>query len=160
MGIDLVREMLEVGRRLRGHAPRLSAADVRALPFPACSFDVVWCRLVLGHIRELDLAYHEFFRVTLPEGSLIVTDFHAAAAAAGHARTFRDDDGVLRGVETQLHTMGDHWQAARNAGFRLATWRDWCVGPEVERFYQEASATERYEEQRGIPLLLALRFTK
>lgn len=152
--------MLEVGRRLRGRDIRVSVADVRALPFPTRTFDVVWCRLVLGHTQRLDPAYQEFFRVTKPGGSLTVTDFHAEAVAAGHVRTFRDVDGVVHAVETQPHTAEDHRQAAASAGFLLTTARDCRVGPEVRNFWLQAGALERYEAQLGTPLLLALRFAK
>ena len=50
VGVDSSLDML----RLAPREQRLAAADVRALPFAAGSFDVVWCRLVIGHVRELE----------------------------------------------------------------------------------------------------------
>lgn len=160
VGVDLVYEMLAAGRRLRNLGHRVAAADIRALPFPADNFDTIWCRLVLGHVPDLRPAYQEFFRVSRLGGHLIVTDFHPGAVSAGHARTFRDGRGVLHAVETHPHTSQHHEAAAREAGFRLDRSREWRVGPEVRRFYQEASALERYEQQRGMPLVMALRFAK
>ncbi|HEX6908925.1 MAG TPA: class I SAM-dependent methyltransferase, partial [Longimicrobium sp.] len=84
-GADLTPEMLACGRRADGPAPALlAAADVRALPFAARAFDVVWCRLVVGHLPTLHQAYGELARVCRPGGTVIVTDFHPEAARAGH----------------------------------------------------------------------------
>ncbi len=53
IGVDLSVDMLRQSR-LPGV---LAAADVRALPFADASFDWVWCRLMLGHLPECDMAY-------------------------------------------------------------------------------------------------------
>ncbi|HVG44643.1 MAG TPA: methyltransferase domain-containing protein, partial [Longimicrobium sp.] len=52
-GADLTWEMLAAGSSAAsGPPPLLAAADVRALPFASSSFDVVWCRLVVGHLPD------------------------------------------------------------------------------------------------------------
>lgn len=160
VGVDLVYEMLAAGGRQHDRRHRLAATDIRNMPFAADTFDIIWCRLVLGHLPDLRPAYQEFFRVSKPGGRLVVTDFHPEALSAGHARTFRDERGLLHAVETHPHTTEQHERAAREAGFRVERTRDWRVGPEVRPFYQEASALERYQQQRGMPLLLALRVVK
>jgi malonyl-CoA O-methyltransferase len=160
VGIDLVREMLLAAGRRREHDCCIAAADLRALPFPVHTFELVWCRLVLGHLPDLASAYREFFRVARARARLVVTDFHPIALAAGHTRTFRDRDAVLRAVETHPHTQGDHERAAQEAGFVLERSGEWKVGPQVRRFYEKAAALDRYEQQLGMPLLLALRFAK
>jgi len=91
LGIDLTPAMLA---QARGE-PLLAAADARALPVADGAFDVVWCRLVLGHLPALEPAYRELGRACAPDGVVLVTDFHPAAAAAGHRRTFRDEGGEL-----------------------------------------------------------------
>ena len=157
IGIDLVPEMLKQGRH-RAEELSLAAADVRALPFGDRRFDVVWCRLVLGHVRGLEPAYHELARVTGRGGSVIVTDFHPAAARAGHVRTFRDAEGTSRVIEHHVHQPLDHQSAAARAGLSLDARLDLVVGPAVRGFYQTAGMLDRYVQQQGLPLLLALRF--
>ena len=160
MGVDLVYEMLAAGKRRRESRDALAAADIRALPFPANRFDTTWCRLVLGHLPKLEPAYHELARVGVPGGYLIVTDFHAEAMSAGHVRTFRDRAGVLHAVDSYHHTRRAHEHAAREAGFRLDSAREWTVGPEIKHCYAAATALDQYERQIGVPLLLAFRFSK
>jgi len=43
-----------------------------ALAFPGESFDLVWCKDVLGHVADLEQAYREFRRVLRPGGRAIV----------------------------------------------------------------------------------------
>src|ERR1700722_2227018 len=78
-GVDLSSEMLSSGTERA-----VAVADVRALPFAEQSFDLVWCRLVLGHLPDPRPAYGELARVCRIGGKLFVSDFHAAAAARGH----------------------------------------------------------------------------
>lgn len=160
VGVDLAPEMLTAGGRHHDRRHRLAAADIRALPFAAERFDTIWCRLVLAHLPDLGPAYGEFFRVSRSGGCLIVTDFHPAALSAGHARTFRDPRGRLHAVETHPHPVERHARAADEAGFRMELARDWRVGPEIRPVYQAASALERYQDQLGMPLVMAFRFAK
>jgi SAM-dependent methyltransferase len=79
VGIDASPEML-----VAGGACNVVKGDVRAMPFASDRFDMVWCRLVLGHLPDPSRAYQEFARVCRPGGYVFVTDFHPDAAAAGH----------------------------------------------------------------------------
>jgi SAM-dependent methyltransferase len=47
VGIDLSPEMLAVGR-----ARNVVTGDIRAMPFDSNCFDMIWCRLVLGHLHD------------------------------------------------------------------------------------------------------------
>jgi malonyl-CoA O-methyltransferase len=156
VGVDLVPEMLA-----RAPADTLRAVgDVRALPFPDGAFDVVWCRLVIGHVRELDPAYRELARVCRGGGAVVVTDLRAEAVAAGHRRTFRDEGGTVHEVEHHVHPVDSQVAAAGRAGLALAARRGGAVGAGVQRFYAEARRLEAYEAQLGLPLVVALAFRK
>lgn len=157
-GIDLVFEMLSVGRA--NEVTRLACADMNALPFGDASFDVVWCRLALGHLATVENAYRELARVSTPGGTLVVSDLHSAAAHAGHARSFRERDGTTRNVEHFIHDEATHTAAAARSGLQLVEVVVLSVGPEVRPFYENAGKRDAYEAQIGLPLLLALRFKK
>lgn len=156
VGLDLTPGMLTQSRG----GQLLAAADARALPIADGAFDVVWCRLVLGHLPSLETAYEELARACALGGSVVVTDFHPGAAAAGHRRTFRDADGELRELEHHVHSLDDHRAAAAQAGLALVEHRDGVVGEVIRGFYERAGRLDVYERQRGLPLVLALRFTR
>jgi malonyl-CoA O-methyltransferase len=157
VGVDLSLEMLASGRD-RGHP--LVAGDLRRLPIQTGSFDLVWCRLVIGHLAEVGAAYGELARVCRAGGTVVVTDFHPAAAAAGHRRTFRDEGGTVREVEHHVHSLESHLARAALAGLRPRGVREGRVGPEIRAFYQAAGREEAYRSQLGLPLVLALAFRR
>lgn len=159
-GIDLVFEMLARGRRVPGRPSATSAADLRALPFPAGRFHVAWCRLAAGHLPSLAPLYAELSRVLRPGGCAVVTDFHPEAVRRGHTRVFRGADGAAHAVEHVVHEQGDHEQAARAAGLSFDLASSLGVGPEVRPFYERAGKIDRYTRDAGMPLLLALRFAR
>lgn len=156
LGVDLTPEMLA-----RAHDDAmLAAADVRALPVADATFDVVWCRLVLGYVADLDAAYAELGRCCAPDGIVLVTDFHPAAAEAGHRRTFRDAAGEVHELESYVHRADAHHLAAARAGLSLRERRDCTVGDAVRDFYAGAGRLDMYERQLGVPLVLALVFER
>ena len=159
VGVDLVPEMLGVGRAIEEPVP-LVAADVRSLPFPEASFDLLWCRLVLGHLPDLSPAYRELGRVGRSGADLIVSDFHPAAVAAGHSRTFRDAEGRLRTVEHHVHVASDHTAAATAAGWTVRSVLDVPAGQEERRFWERAGRLDQFENERELPLVLALWFRR
>jgi malonyl-CoA O-methyltransferase len=156
VGVDLTPAMLA---RANGE-PLLAAADVHALPVVDGAFDVVWCRLVLGHVSALEAAYAELARVCAPRAHVVVTDFHPAAAAAGHRRTFRDAHGDLHELEHHAHPQQAHRAAAERAGLSLRDCRDAVVGDTVRDFYERAGRLDAYERQLGLPLVLAMAFVR
>ena len=173
LGVDLTPEMLaraevqfpRLAALARNASPLqgdllLAAADVRGLPVADAAFDVVWCRLVLGYVADLDAAYAELERCCAPDGVVLVTDFHPAAAEAGHRRTFRDATGEVHELESYVHRADAHHLAAARAGLSLRERRDCTVGDAVRDFYAEAGRIDMYEQQLGLPLVLALVFER
>jgi malonyl-CoA O-methyltransferase len=156
IGVDLTFEMLG---RARGD-DLVSAADVRALPFAAESFDVVWCRLVIGHVADARQAYAELARVCRVDGVVIVTDLCSEAIAAGHRRTFRDSAGMVHEVEHFMHSVDVQERAARDVGLERMMRRDGVVGPDIKRFYHEAGRLSAYTAQLGLPIVVATSWRK
>lgn len=159
VGIDLVPDMLLAGRRTLG-VRSTAAGDVRHLPVAGRAFDMVWCRLVLGHLGELGTAYDELTRVSRPGTDLVVTDFHPAAVAAGHRRTFVDEGGSLREVEHWVHRPEAHVAEARALGWTLAARVDAPAGPPERSFYERAGRLAQLEAEASLPLVLVLHFRR
>src|SRR5438067_3944428 len=156
VGVDLAPEMLALG----ASDLALGAADVRALPFAAGAFDVVWCRLVIGHVRELDTVYAELARVSAPGGDIVVSDLSAEAVAAGHRRTFRDARGAVHELEHFVHPVRAQADAARRAGLSLVRQHVAAVDESVRSLYADAGKLAAYEAQVALPLVVALSFRK
>lgn len=158
VGIDLSPQMLAAGGRA-GRDARLIVGDVRDLPLPDRAFDVVWCRLVMGHLPDCAPAYRELARVADFGAHVLVTDFHPAAHAAGHRRTFRSD-GEVHEVEHYVHDLARHTAAANVVGLDLVGVRQAEIGPEVRPFYERAGRPGLYDEHLGLPVVLALAFRR
>ncbi len=159
-GLDLVLEMLHRGRADPSRSRATAEGDLRALPFPATCFDVVWCRLAAGHLSGLGELYAELARVLAPGGTAIVTDFHPAAIRAGHRRLFRDASGRSHLVTHVVHEPEAHVRAAAVRGLALERRLDLTIGEDLRVFWERAGALDRFERDRGLPLLLALRFRR
>jgi malonyl-CoA O-methyltransferase len=153
IGIDASSEMLAAGGE-----PNVIAGDVRSMPFASNSFDMVWCRLVLGHMRDALPAYRELARVCLPDGYVFVTDFHPDAAAAGHRRTFTDQSGRLHEIEHYVHD--NHLHLAAQAGLSLIAQRDGVIGPSVRDFYMGGLGRKAYKRDLNLKLVAAFLYRR
>ncbi len=79
IGIDFVREMLDVGRRKIGERSlnshiHISLADAMALPFPDASFDTVSIAFGIRNIPDRRRALDEMRRVLRPGGSAYILE--------------------------------------------------------------------------------------
>jgi malonyl-CoA O-methyltransferase len=160
-GVEPSWGMIAAGAASRLGRPELTLRQGHAgdLPVADASFDVAWCRLVLGHVAELEPAYSEMARALVSGGTAIVSDFHPEAHARGHRRTFRSPDGVWE-IETHPHALADQIVAAATAGLVLVDAGEASVGPAVRHLYAEAGRPELYQEHLGLPLVFALRFQR
>ena len=154
VGVDLTPEMLTVAGASNG-GWRCSRAAIQFM-----TFDIVWCRLMLGHVREMEAAYAELSRVCCMGGVVIVSDLSAEAVAAGHKRTFRDVGGTTHELEHFAHPLERQAVAAYDVGLRLERRQDGVVDSSVMPLYVEAGQQAAYEEQLGMPLVRALLWRK
>jgi len=153
VGMDLSPEMLAAGR-----ARNVVTGDIRAMPFDSNCFDMVWCRLVLGHLPDPRFAYGEMVRVCRPGGYVFITDFHPDAAAAGHRRTLTDEAGTVHAIEHYVH--GDHAQLAADVGLSFVAHCDGAVGPSVRDFYIHGIGLKAYKRDVGLKVVTAFLFRK
>jgi malonyl-CoA O-methyltransferase len=158
VGVDISPEMLAAGPD-RDPAVETLVADIRDLPLPDRGFDVIWCRLVIGHLPDCAPVYAELARVADTGARLIVTDFHPSAWAAGHRRTFRHGPEVYE-IEHHVHDFYRHLDAAGAAGWRLVETRSAVIGPAARPFYVKAGRASLYDEHEGLPVVLGLAFER
>jgi malonyl-CoA O-methyltransferase len=153
VGIDASPQMLAASR-----ARNVVTGDVRAMSFASDRFDMVWCRLVLGHLPDPLRAYQEFARVCMPGGHVFVTDFHPDAAAAGHQRTFTDREGTVHQIEHYVHS--NHASIAEAVGLSLVAYRAGVVGPSIQEFYARGIGLKAYKRDIGLKLVAAFLFRR
>jgi len=160
-GLEPSREMIAAGVAADGslNGVEVVAGDVRDIPIQDRSFDVVWCRLVLGHLPTISEAYAELSRVADMGATVIISDFHPAAVDAGHRRSFRVG-GERFELEHHVHHPDDHIAAARAAGLGVREVRDAAIGSDVRSFYESAGRLDAYPDDFGLPVVLALSFRK
>lgn len=153
VGLDQSPEMLAAGG-----ARNVVIGDVRAMPFASECFDMIWCRLVLGHLPDTLPAYLEFARVCMPGGYVFVSDFHPDAVTAGHRRTFNTEDGTVHEIEHYVHL--DHVQTAAKAGLALVASSEGVVGPSIRKFYLSGIGLAAYKRDMGLRLVSAFLFRR
>jgi SAM-dependent methyltransferase len=160
-GLEPSREMIAAGVAADGslNGVEVVVGDVRDIPIPDRSFDVVWCRLVLGHLPTISEAYAELSRVADMGATVIISDFHPAAVDAGHRRSFRVG-GERFELEHHVHHPDDHIAAARAAGLGVREVRDAAIGSDVRSFYESAGRLDAYPDDFGLRVVLALSFRK
>ena len=158
VGVDISPEMLAAGAG-RDPCVETMVADIRDLPLQARCFDVIWCRLVIGHLPDCAPVYAELARVADLGARLVVTDFHPAAYAAGHRRTFRHE-GQVHEIEHHVHGIDRHRAAAGAAGWRLRETRQAVIGPTARPFYEKAGRPALYTEHEDLPVVLGLAFER
>ena len=74
-GVDISRPIVVRARRHfadRHLSLQGSVSDIRALSFPAASFDAVYSMGTIEHFAETETALHEIFRVLRPGGVAII----------------------------------------------------------------------------------------
>jgi malonyl-CoA O-methyltransferase len=153
IGLDQSPDMLAVEG-----AQNVVVGDVRAMPFASERFDMIWCRLVLGHLPDALPAYFEFARVCKKGGYVFVTDFHPDAARAGHRRTFNVVEGIVHEVEHYVHI--NHVQLAAASGLTLVRSSEGVVGPSILKFYAKGIGLKAYKRDIGLNLVSAFLFRR
>jgi ubiquinone/menaquinone biosynthesis C-methylase UbiE len=68
VGLDLCKENLLAQRSTK----QLVLADANFLPFRDESFDLITSNMVIEHMREPKLAFHEMYRVLAPGGTILL----------------------------------------------------------------------------------------
>lgn len=157
IGIDASAEMLAVAARKPGLAGRLAVADAAAVPLAEECADVILCALTLGHVRDRAKALAEFVRILQPGGSLLLTDFHPAAAERGWRRTFRHE-GRVHELEHHPYTAEQVRQEC--AALVLEECAEASIGEPERALFAEAGRPELFHEARAIPAVLLTRWTR
>lgn len=157
IGLDASPAMLGVAARKPGLRGRLAVADATSLPIADACCAAAICALTLGHVRDRNTALRELARILQPGGTLLLTDFHPAAAAAGWRRTFRRD-GIVYDLENYPHTI-EELQAAAPA-LALQQRLDATIGEPERGLFERAGKPELFERSIRIPVVQLSRWAR
>jgi SAM-dependent methyltransferase len=118
VGVDSSPDMLE---RARARVPsgEFLLGDLRQLPLPDSSVDLIVSGLALCHVPALAPVMAEFARVLRPGGHLAFSDVHHEITIRGsvpQALGPHDEPGL---VTSYRHTPGDYLRAALPAGLQV-----------------------------------------
>ena len=94
-GIDMSQGMLA---RAEARGLDVALAPATALPFDDDTFDVTCSFKVLAHVREVELALSEMFRVTRP-GGIVVAEFYNAWSFRSFAKRVGGPRRIAEGVD-------------------------------------------------------------
>ena len=77
VGIDLAENNLEMAHVMAREEKvdklvTFQQGNIQSLPFDDATFDLVWCRDMLVHVRDLQQAFSEFARVLKPDGTVLI----------------------------------------------------------------------------------------
>jgi SAM-dependent methyltransferase len=153
IGIDASSAMLAVAARKPGLGGRLAMADATALPVATASCDVALCTLTLGHVRDRTTALRELERILEPGGTLLLTDFHPAAASHGWRRTFRRD-GLVYELENYPYRVDEV------PGFTLRQSTEASIGEPERELFERAGRPELFEGATRFPAVLLSLWTR
>lgn len=106
--VDISQAVVEVARQSVSPEVICAEADVRSLPYPDDSFDLVVCFEVLEHVEKQNQVITEFRRVLHPDGLMLISSPNRARYVPGnphHKHEFLRD-------ELQA-ALSEHFSAAR-----------------------------------------------
>jgi ubiquinone/menaquinone biosynthesis C-methylase UbiE len=124
-------------------AARFVQCDLRAIPFPDASYDVVVCALALCHFPDLASPIIELGRVARPGACVVLTDPHPQSSVVFSQALFPTEDGGAAFVRNHAHRVGTYLEAFARAHLRIVdchepTWKEEYVGGLGGRFVPDA----------------------
>jgi ubiquinone/menaquinone biosynthesis C-methylase UbiE len=128
------------------------------LPFRSAVFDAVICGLAIGHSTDIAQWMSEVSRVLNPAGTLLYSDFHAAAIRAGMTRSFKDASGTTWTVPHQVHELSSQQEAMAATGLVVEAVQELRMGIELNEIFP--GSDKAYRQWYGVPVLLIVRAKK
>jgi SAM-dependent methyltransferase len=132
IGVDSSADML-VRARARVPQARFLRGDLRHLPLPDGTVDLVVSGLALAHVPVLEPVMAEFARVLHPGGHLVISDVHHELVLMGSVVKALGPAGEPGLVATYRHTAGDFLRAALAVGLQVRRCEEPRRPPVIDR---------------------------
>ncbi len=157
IGVDLSREMLEVGSRKPALDGKLVHADCLALPIRDRSVDFSICSFAASYLFNLPVFADELARVSRPYANVFVSDFHPAGHDRGWKRSFRFGGRIVE-IASLGHSIERICEAFENAGFVLMHRAEPHIDEPERRVFARAKRLQLFDSVRGSPAIFILHF--
>ena len=128
VGLDLSPEMLTRARtRVSSENVQFIEHDIqRTWPIPDESVNAVVGNLVLEHISNIQIIFHEAQRVLRPNGTLFICELHPFRQRLGGQAQFTDTkSGHRLKVEAYAHDVSEYVNGGIGAGLQLVGIGEW-----------------------------------
>jgi len=132
LAFDLSPDMLSIARE-KVPGARFAEADVRRLPVPDASADLMVSTLALAHIERLDPVFEEAARVLKPGGHFVISDTRGHFVGSPlYPCVEVSEDGDFGYISTWRHATSDYLAAALTHGFAVRHCSEPTREPETE----------------------------
>lgn len=123
---DFSEAMIEKARqKLRAGNVSFVVADLsQRWPCRESAVDLIACNLVLEHIRDLSFIFVEAHRALVNGGQFFISELHPFRQYQGTKANFQRDQQKME-IEAFVHHLSDFTCEATDAGFSLASMKEW-----------------------------------
>ncbi len=128
-GVDLTAAML-ASARAKDLYRRLFQGDIRATPLQAGAYDLVTVSLADEHLPDVRPLYQEAARIARPNGYFVLVGYHPFFMMSGIPTHFNRVSGEPVTIQTYVHLISDHVQAAIAAGWTLREMHEGLIDEE------------------------------
>jgi SAM-dependent methyltransferase len=153
-GADVTPEMLEVAACKNVYC-RLVVGDVAASGLEQAAYDLVTVCLVDEHLAELRPLYAEAWRLARRGGDFVLVGFHPHfIMTSGMPTHYTSDSGEPIAIQTHVHLLSEHIQAALAVGWSLREMNERVIDDDWVRL------KPNWERYRGHPVAFAMTWRK
>jgi ubiquinone/menaquinone biosynthesis C-methylase UbiE len=129
VALDLSPEMLAKARKrvTSSHVSFLEHDIQRTWPLPDESVNAVIGNLVLEHVSNLRIIFHEAQRVLRSNGTLFICELHPFRQHLGGQAQYTDEkSGARHKIEAYIHELSEYVNSGIDAGLQLARIGEWA----------------------------------
>lgn len=103
IGLDASPNMLAQLKQKYPEVKTFCTTEDGGMPFKQNTFDLIFCTLTLGYVKQTQLLFHEWNRVLKPGGHIILIDLHPTLNQEGKSRNFKKGNKKIV-IDSQAHS--------------------------------------------------------
>jgi ubiquinone/menaquinone biosynthesis C-methylase UbiE len=155
VGYDVSAGMLDRLQKKYPQAETHLFRDGLLSELPAGSVHLVVSTLTIAHIPDIAAALAEWYRVLIPGGDLVITDYHPEALARGGDRTFSDGEKLIA-IRNYIYPVKKILTIAHQLGLQEVAVIDKRIDETMKPFYEKQHALATYHRFLGVPIIYGI----